>query len=216
MSIGLKLRIVTPERKIKGDILGELARELEKRVYNTFRLNKLLHEVKYYLQQFIEIQPEYLELKGGELRAELGIADTDAIDKIIRIWIRGIELSSSRPKIVGAKIYGSITIFGIPQDYSDVFGSSAASYITEKGAEIPWLKWLLTGGNETFVVGYNVAHSPRFVDFSRTGDAIMIHSKGDWRIPSEFQGVEGNNFITKAIAQALPSIEQIFIQNIQG
>lgn len=215
MSIGLGVKLLTPPRLIHEYILRAFMEELENKVYNNSRLSHLRRDVQFYIQKFIELQPEYESLKGSQLREELGIVDTDAIDRIIRIWVQGVEITSSRPRIVGTQIVGSITIQAVQQDYSDVLASGAAKFLTDKDKLIPWLDWLLNRGSDIIIAEYEVKSSPQYTDYSRTGDTLMVKNGGAWRVPSAFAGTADNNFITRAINDALPAIEQIFIQNIQ-
>ena len=67
------------------------------------------------------------------------------------------------------------------------------------------MKWLLTLGDAVIVRDYEVKAG--FPKSSRTGDKIMVKGSG-WRVPPEHAGSEGNNFITRAIDEALPEIEK--------
>jgi hypothetical protein len=76
----------------------------------------------------------------------------------------------------------------------------------ERGYSLPWLEWLLFRGGEIIVRNFEVEYgtNPR----SRSGDAIMISSNKNWRVPAQFAGTIGNNWTTRAIS----SIEDKIIE----
>jgi hypothetical protein len=80
-----------------------------------------------------------------------------------------------------------------------------------KGYSLPWLKWLLFEGSKPLIKNYSVKFGSN--KRSRTGQAIMISSNKNWKVPSEFAGTVTNNWITRAIDRASDKILQD-IQNI--
>jgi hypothetical protein len=108
--------------------------------------------------------------------------------------------------VVGNKIIGDIIITAIPADYSDVLGSSAATYKTEKGDTIPWLQWLLLQGDSIVIATHKAVFDPDKAKFSRTGEDIMLPDSVGWRVPPEFSGTADNNFVTRAVLSALPEL----------
>jgi len=69
---------------------------------------------------------------------------------------------------------------------------------TERGYSLPWLEWLLTKGGQIIVRNFEVKYgaNPR----SRSGDAVMVSSGSNWRVPSQFTGTSSNNWITRALS----------------
>ncbi len=78
---------------------------------------------------------------------------------------------------------------------------------------LPWLKWLTTLGDAVIVRDYEVRAG--FPDKSRTGDKIMVKGSG-WRVPPAHSGTPENNFLTRAIDEALPAIEDNIIYYFKG
>ena len=64
---------------------------------------------------------------------------------------------------------------------------------------MPWLEWLLLKGNQIIVRNYEVKIGSN--SRSRSGDAIMISSSENWRVPPEFIGTNTNNWTTRALSK---------------
>jgi len=158
------------------------------------------------LQEAIMNQPEYESLMSGVLKTELGLEDSGKVQSIINVWLKGVDVKLYPATIVGSKIIGDIILTAIPSDYSDVLGSNAASYTAAKGATIPWLSWLLLQGDNIIIATHKAVYDPNRAQHSRTGHDIMLPSDEGWRVPPEFSGTVDNNFVTRAVASALPEL----------
>jgi len=145
--------------------------------------------LKIVVRDLIHDSRAYGSIYAGTLRAELGIPDPFSIESIIETWVNNIEVS-----VIG----DTIKIGILEEDYSDVLLLAEASYSTEKGVVIEWLKWLLTEGAKTLVFDYVFRDNrPRN---SRTGTGIMVKKVGkSWQVPSEFRSIGDNNFATRAL-----------------
>jgi len=160
------------------------------------------------LRSAILRQPEVESVLGGQLRLEFGLPDgSRRIDDILNTWISNVELKTNISSIKRGRIVAGFSIFAIKSDYSDVLNLSSAVLTTEKGQALPWLNWLLLEGDRVIVRDYNISFSPQFSNASRTGGAVMIEDDGGrWRVPPEFSGVQGNNFVTRALDEIESSI----------
>jgi len=141
-------------------------------------------------------------LAGGELRAQFGLVDGELrISNIIEMWANALNVTYF--PMVGK--LGSIVIVMDEGFVNDVVNMPVASFVTEKGSHLEWLRWLLLEGSAPIVGEYGFKSSSR----GRTGQGIMVKKRGrSWSVPAQFQGVENNNFVT----QALQGIEN----DIQG
>lgn len=139
---------------------------------------------------------------NGALRYEIGLTNAEAkIASIFAELANNMEVSFTPLKFRDYEFYGGLTITAVKSDYSEILGLSEANTITDKGENLPWLAWLLTGGSKILVAGYDV----RFGNFgtppSRTGQALMYRG-GNWSLAirqGEHIGRSGDNFITRAI-----------------
>lgn len=215
--LNFSLRLITSGADISREILTRCADEINRRILTNTARNDYKHMTQAILEAAIMAQPEYESLMSGVLKAELGLADSSKVDQIIRTWIRGVSVVVAPATVVGSKIIGDIIITAIPADYSDVLGSAAASYRTDKGDDIPWLSWLLLQGDMIVVASHKAVYDADKAKFSRTGTDIMLPTDGEgWRVPPEFSGTVDNNFVTRAIAMALPDLRLALENNIKG
>ena len=152
---------------------------------------------------------------GKSLKAEFGLnREASRADDILRKWTQGIVVSAQPFRKVGNGLTGGLNIQIIDQSWEDVIHLPAASVITEKGATLPWLEWLLKFGNKIIVQKYDVKIVP---GQGRSGFAVMVEGAGKrWSVPSEHSGTIGNNFVTRAledIDKDIISVMQIHIEN---
>ena len=215
--INFQLRLITTGAEISRDILSRCADEINRRIFTGTARNDIRRITQAILEFYIMSQPEYDSLKGGVLKAELGVEDTAAIDRIIKLWVRGVDVVVAPATVVGSKIIGDIIITAIPADYSDVLSSSAASYITDKGETVPWLSWLLLQGDNIVIATHRAVYDPDKSKSSRTGTDIMLPTDTEgWRVPPEFSGTVDNNFVTRAVVAALPDLRAALEANIRS
>ena len=102
----------------------------------------------------------------------------------------------------------------IQQDYSDVLSSTYAS-ITDKntGSVVPWLYWLLLGGGGILVENYEIKIGPN--PRSRSGNAIMVSSSKNWRMPADYVGLADNNWVYRAIGSLDSEIENMIQKKLE-
>ena len=212
MKFGLKL--VTPPEKIKQDIIKEMHRLISQNFekYGGFLESSIGLE----LSLALEDSPTLESLRrGGDLAGELGVEYAN-VWSIINAVAHSTTVKVTKPKIVGNQIVAKMSIRAAPSDVETIAASQGDGgiQITDKGQQLPWLKWLLTLGDAVIVRDFEVRAG--FPKHSRTGDKIMVdvfylNKGGGWRVPPEHAGSEGNNFITRAIDEALPRIEKEII-----
>lgn len=163
------------------------------------------------LRQAIMSSPTYAELIGGKLRYELGIPDPiPKLEGLITIWTDNIDVNYVKPTMIGSdKIFAFFSVSLVRSDYTDVLGSNYALVYDQKGGyNLPWLQWLLFNGTQPIISTAKV----KFGKGGRTGGAIMV-SGGSWSVPLAHAGSQEDNWITRAIDQASPEIEN-FLKGI--
>jgi len=171
--------------------------------------------IKNIVKQALRSEPEYTSLKSGKLRYEMGIQDTSNVDKVIDSLVNTLSIQSNPITYSLRSLSGGFSLTMMKSDdLGGVIGVSEA-YVndTERGYSLPWLEWLLLRGNDIIVYNYQVkmGANPR----SRTGNAIMVSSTKNWRVPTEFVGTQRNNWTTRAISAAESSILSVIEQAVK-
>lgn len=207
MQVSIKLK--ETEQQIQALIL----KQLNKAIVECLSKAKIgiARAVKLQVEAAIKRAPEYESLTSddGKLRVQFGLVDADSkVKEIIDLFVNEIQVVVRTPLVSGSTIRAGIEIKAIKGDFSDALSSTSASQITEKGESLPWLEWLLTRGDTIILREYEVVSKGKALAKSRTGGAVTIKKKsGSWRVPPEFSGSEGDNWITRAIDSIDATIE---------
>lgn len=197
MSIKFSLKLLDSDSQIKMEILSALKVLLDKALIKL--ANRIEPKIRILLRQALRNEPEYVSLTNGVLRKEFGIADISNVDIAIDNIVNSMDLSIQSVSIKSSKVSGGISLSIVPNNLSGIIDDTSAFVIdSERGYSLPWLEWLLTKGGSIIVRGFEVQYGPN--PRSRSGDAIMISSSSNWRVPSEFSGTPKNNWITRALS----------------
>jgi hypothetical protein len=200
MNLNLALTLELDPRsieKMKKAIIKECVNE----IYKTLNLkkNSVLEFCKINIKKYLEQSPEIQSMisDNGKLRVELGINNSGGkIDRLIDYIAGSVDVMFE--KFDGRALDHTISITVNSSRMKDIYSESFASYETEKGVNIEWLKWLLEAGDKDVIFGYRIRYG---VSVGRTGEAVMIKSRqANWRVPPEFSGTIENNFITRSIS----------------
>ena len=177
--------------------------------FMTNSLNQIKNGLPSLIHQSIINTPEYNSLINGQLKYELGIPDAETkVAGLLQIWSNNIIYTYNKPTITGNKIKSSFSANTIRVDFSDVLYTQYAEVQDfVDGYKLPWLQWLLLEGNKIIVKKQEVILGPS--SRSRTGYALMKGSNKNWKVPSQFAGVESDNWITRAIDNAESSIQEL-------
>lgn len=197
---------------IRSSVLDDLAKQLA----STFkkaspRIRERVGEVAV---DAIKESPEYASLLSGRLRNELGVVNPEPIlQAVVRNIQNGVFVTSQGARRAGNNIDGGMTIEILKGDYSEVLEVAGANFTSEGTHDIPWLRWLTLEGDAILISDFrfSAGHSA----YSRTGDGLML-PKGSWKVPSQFSGVESDNWLTRALDKILPSVEKILTEEIQA
>ena len=175
---------------------------------------KITTEIKELVAVSLREEPEYQSLLSGRLKAEFGLSDTNMVDNIIDKLVSTIEVSRSTVSYNRIGLVGGFTITMMKSDdMNGVIFTDIASVISNNGQHLPWLQWLLLEGNNAIVKNFDVKMGS--YSQSRSGMAIMVSSRDNWRVPPEFVGTISNNWTTRAIDRIEDKID-ILIENIIG
>ena len=205
MKIPMSLKIVESNTEIKKRILTALLPEVSN--YFTKVVNQLNNKIPPILINNITRQPEYNALLTDvNLRGQLGIIDPQArLSEIITSIDNSKVVVLNTPKISRDQIIGKFSIKMVKSDFSDLLALSSASFVSEGGYNIPWLKWLLIEGDSVIISDYY--YQNRF-GTGRTGFGTM-RKGGAWRIPPEYAGNITDNWITRAVDASVSEIDNL-------
>jgi hypothetical protein len=209
----LSLTLTENDNEITVKILTELKKQLDK------RFNKAIPKIKTSVQSLVKEalinEPEYISLKTGTLRAEFGIEFPENVDRVIDALVNTIDVTINPIQTNKNRLTGGFFLTMIKKDdMSGVIYTDIASVIDKKGYILPWLEWLLLKNNKILVNEYSVEYNTNVR--SRSGMAIMVESKNNWRVPPEFAGSINNNWITRSLEKIDSQIIDIIKQNIEN
>lgn len=207
--MNFSLSLLESNSDIRQYILNALKDEL------TVVLNKavvsLEPKLKALIKQALQNEPEYQSLLSGELRKQFGIADTSNVDTCINNLVHTIMIEVNPIKITINGLSGGVLVKIIPTSFDGIIDDTSAVVVDgSRGYSLPWLEWLLLRGGEIIVRNYEVQYGTN--PESRSGDAIMVSSNRNWRVPAEFSGTARNNWVTRALSTLEEQIPQL-IQN---
>lgn len=199
--------LIESDAVIIKKILQALAPLVQQRIERS--MSQIDTDLKNIVRNAISSQQEYLSLtsSNGQLRLEFGITDPGLVDGAIDALVSTSITRINSIRATGKGIVGGFTIEFMP-DNAILSIAKSFSVITEKGAQLPWLQWLLFNGISPIIKDYDVVLMPN--PRSRTGGAIMTKSSSAWRVPPEYAGIPGNNWITKAVDDIEKPIIAIF------
>ena len=201
MSMNISFKLLDTQNDISKKILISI-RDYLRPVLNNVA-NSVRKNIAQDIEEAVKAEPEYTSLLSGILRSELGVPDAASrIENIFAAWGRGAVFTVRPVTIKAAGLSGGFSLSMIQSDFSDILGLSDATIVDGvSGSNVEWLRWLLLeGGKQIIVRNYTVAY-PGSNNRSRTGNAIMVKSTKNWRIPMAFAGSPTNNWITRAISR---------------
>lgn len=211
--MNISLKLLDNDKAIQAKILDALAQQLKGGF--TKAAARIKKQLQIMVKDAIESQPEYNSLLSGQLRDELGIPNpTTRVNAIVDTWSNNVEVVTKPVAVAGSQIKGGLSIGMIKEDYGDVLGMDEATIEDRQtGSVIPWLYWLLLGGGGILVKDYAIKIGPS--KRSRTGNAVMVKSLKNWRMPSQFVGVADNNWVYRAISQLDSKIETMMQSELE-
>jgi hypothetical protein len=188
----ITLKLTQSIFEIQNRINEATAKELNKiiRRRKAITLGKLKKETAGWIAQTDEIA-SITNPAPNELKSLFGITGSrDAAQAIIEAVADSVIVEILP---FDKNLRGSVTFKFQPQDNANLLALKEGHQITEKGADLHWLDWLLTKGDSVIVIGYR--YSPR--ESGRGGRGIMKKG-GTFRVNPKYSGIIGNNFVSKA------------------
>ncbi len=167
------------------------------------------------VEDALNASSEWSSLVGGRLQAELGVPQPDRVLRsMILAIVEASEVRVLPVSVLGDGLAGGLSVSILRVDLAEVLGGGVpdSTIRTKGGFVVPWLDWLLTAGDEILILDYEFVGG-NFLG-SRTGLGIMRRG-GSWRVPPEFAGVIGSNWLTRALERVMPEVERLVITSVQ-
>jgi hypothetical protein len=207
------ISLLESDKDIRGAILNALASDLSKTISKS--ISSISTKIKLLVKNALQNEPEYQSLKNGQLRREFGIENTNNVDVVIAKLIDTLVIDTKAITINSQGLSGGLRITMMPSDFSGVVGSEESVVVDNiRGYSLPWLEWLLLKGSQIIVKDYEVKVGSN--PYSRSGDAIMVSSSKNWRVPPEFAGTVTDNWTTRALSTIDDEISKIIQQTIES
>lgn len=207
------------ESEIAKAILEELA------VYLNSRANDIAAEIKSVLVEEIDdairSSEEYNQmLPGGILYGQIGLPE---IEETLNNVISAIKEASSVVPIkfvmLGNQVSGGWNFGILTENYDEVLSIHNTAFISTnfrgETTPVPWMEWLLLAGTSNVVVDHVFNASKVSQKFSRTKTGIMRRGSRGWGFPTQYSGVQKNNWLTRAIFAVHARIEGLLAAEIQ-
>lgn len=195
MAANISIKILESNKQIESMIYHEIVKIIKP------KMPKIAigvdRRIKDLFRGLIENNFVVKSLQKGELYYQFGMKDiTQRLEALIEQWISEISVKPNSIHVTSKGVTGGLTINMINRDYNKVYSMPQAEFLTpENHYVLPWLKWLLEMGSTPVVIGYGFkAGSGK----GRTGGGVMVEGFNTkvWSVPSEYQGVTDNNFLT--------------------
>jgi len=208
------LKLLESDKQIKDSIFKSIKDTLSKTI--NAAIPRITESVKSIVKNALISEPEYSSLLNGTLKAEFGISDSSAADKIVDALTNTLNIRSDALSINSAGIKGGFSLTMMKSDDMDgiIYTDIASVIDDERGYTLPWLEWLLYENNNPIVRRYRVSYTNSVR--SRSGMAIMVPDDSNWRVPPLYAGSVTNNWTTRAVSRTEKQIYQTIISNIEA
>lgn len=205
--------LLESDKDIRNAILSALSSDLSRTINKS--IPSIGNKIKILVKKALQNEPEYQSLKNGQLRREFGIENTSNVDIVIDKLVETLVIDSKAITINSQGLSGGLRITMIPSNFDGVVGSEESMVIDSvRGYSLPWLEWLLLNGSQIIVRDYEVRVGSN--PYSRSGDAVMVSSSKNWRVPPEFVGTVTDNWTTRALSTIDNEISKIIQETIES
>ncbi len=203
-----------------------IAREAKQQYPVFFLAAQVIRRLRGPLEGIVETalrsSDEYDSLQNGELRENFGIVDaTPALEDIIAAVKQSMELKAEPGSGSGGDLtVGVVRLSFFADDFARILAVAlkSGSYVSvnKRGRQtlVPWLEWLLFGGDKILVFDHEINLEPH--RGSRTGPIMLKPARGarGWRVPAAYSGTFEENWLTRTVESVLPEIQAAIIDGL--
>ena len=205
MTMRVTLNLLGSNAEIEADIFRALVKEINKSF--PAKVAKLRRPIQSTVRTALFSSPEVSSLLAGKLRYDFGIPKGvdvagDIIDAVVgSVYVQAPPVKSGAAKNIKSDIQISVQ----PLDFQNILGLSSGTVISEKGASLPWLDWLLTAGDKIIIANFGVRYG---AGRGRSGGGSMSASEKfrPFKVDTAFSGTIKDNFISRALQRFQPTL----------
>jgi len=203
MKISIKLLDTIPaiDDKIKAAVSEDVNQRLR------VAKQTIVRETSGKIYGWIQSQPEMKSIMQdgpGSLSSQFGLSGADGVNAVYAIGLAVAKATTVEIRYYNKYLKnGGLWLNFQPASFKNLLNLQEG--INTAYPEGHWLRHLLLSGNKTIVVGYQYTPGKG----GRAGGGTM-RPGGAWRVPPQFAGEEGNNFITRAFSGREKEVADIF------
>jgi hypothetical protein len=214
MSPGSRIQLVDSVNVIRQRINKAIAEKVNASLIK--KRPTITNKLQIMIKRWVSAQPEMIELKTGgkgSLSSQLGLragTENTITNKIIDTIARSTHVDF---KNVDSNLRkGGLILKCQLESFSDLL-SMPEGFIEDNSSvgNLHWLQWLLTEGHRVIVVGYRYEGVS---GFGRSHGGVMSEG-GSWRVPPQYAGVLGDNFVTRALSNREKDIEKLLVEELR-
>lgn len=209
----MQIYLAPPATSIfQGQILRELVSQLN--IARITAHSDINTKARQLTEKLIRAGDFINDLKGSELRGSFGIRPAEyrsRIAQIVGIIRDDTHIFSYPLRLTGSSISGGWVLAMGTNLFEKLKNSPAGITTTEKGANVPWLKWTLEVGNAVIISDFRV----KFTTAGRSGFAVMVpNTTIGYRVPPRFTGTDYDNWITRNIIPYLDKYSELILKTL--
>jgi hypothetical protein len=192
MGIPIIITVKDSPDRISNNILQECKKHMDSAIKAS--TNAVFLKTQQLVSGLIRACPEYSSIIDGSIR-DIFLLDspTTVMNDVIKTITDNIKVDVRTTRIYAGALTGGFEVKILSKDYRDILNVNGTSFSTANGLYIPWMDWLLTGGDAVFIPGGELLRI-------RNGSVIVVGSKTGLRILPSETGTSTNNFLTRAMA----------------
>lgn len=196
-----------PKETIKRDLLKAYMKEVNDNFSRS--VPKIKNAISGIIFNAVYNSPELQSVRIGKLKLDFGIVQ-DSSFEIASAVSRSISIKYDRFIYRDGHIEGGVYVNVQPQSYLNILDLPASVTLTENGAILPWLDWLLNYGDSIIILNFGV----KYTNGGRSGGAIMTPKNRPFKVDPIYSGTVEDNFITRALNGSYSEIEKKIWQTI--
>ena len=205
--LGLKLTqsVATIEKLALNALVGEINAHFASSMKN------ILDPVRQAVRAALRTSNTVSELSSGsKLRGALGIPKgQDVVTPIIEAVADSTFIDPKKIKLTGKRFSGGFSVNVQPDNFINLLNGSLGFTVTEKGARLPWLSWLLTRGSSVIVADFGVRYK---TGTGRSGSATMSKGTAPCMVDPVHSGTLSDNFVSRALEENANEIVKVIMR----